>query len=240
MLKTRMKKRWLKKDEKGIVGIGTLIVFIAMVLVAAIAAAVIINTASRLQQNAEKTTADTVHDLGIGLMVVNVVAHIDQSQQMVDNLFIYFELNPGAESMNLKTVTIMILTENTGNDTVANLVFRDAYYVGGAVDTTRDGKHYYIYDNSTLEPNTQVQIGGLDPNNGYDAGATPARYYVDQDSLLVAQICLGNKSMPALGSPMPPGSFATIKFIPSGGGSIGLREFRIPGSLDMKEWIDLY
>lgn len=46
-------------SESGSIGIGAMIVFIALILVAAVASTIIIKTAEELQQNAENTSSDT-------------------------------------------------------------------------------------------------------------------------------------------------------------------------------------
>jgi flagellin-like protein len=62
----------LQKDDEGDVGIGTLIIFIAIVLVAAIAASLILYAAALLQQQAQKTVDEAVSEVSGGLCIVNI------------------------------------------------------------------------------------------------------------------------------------------------------------------------
>ena len=50
-------------EEEGSIGIGAMIVFIALILVAAVASTIIIKTAEELQQNAENTSSDTRQEI---------------------------------------------------------------------------------------------------------------------------------------------------------------------------------
>ena len=52
-----------EEDTWGAIGIGAMIVFISLILVAAVASAVIIQTAEKLQQNAQNTGDQTSDEL---------------------------------------------------------------------------------------------------------------------------------------------------------------------------------
>ena len=74
-------------EEIGSIGIGAMIVFIALILVAAVASTIIIKTAEELQQNAEATSQDTREQISGKVSITDVYIktianplHVDDSR----------------------------------------------------------------------------------------------------------------------------------------------------------------
>lgn len=111
-------------DERGQVGIGTLIVFIAMVLVAAIAAGVLINTAGLLQSQAESTGEESTDQVANNLQIQTVTGEGTGGNDL-DPVDVTLSLAPGSDPVNLENVTLIA----TGSDT--GTVTEDELYTGG-------------------------------------------------------------------------------------------------------------
>lgn len=79
-------------DNVAAIGIGAMIVFIALILVAAVASAVIIQTAEKLQQNAQATGDDTTDEMSGKVTIMNVFVDSD-TEYMV-----YFRLSAGSDA----------------------------------------------------------------------------------------------------------------------------------------------
>ena len=109
-----------ENDNRGQVGIGTLIVFIAMVLVAAIAAGVLVNTAGFLQSTAEDTGQQSVDKVTNRLEVVSSHGIVDSSGD-IKHLNLTFALASGSSAVSFDNVTIKYVSDdevaNINNDT---------------------------------------------------------------------------------------------------------------------------
>ena len=99
----------IKNDEIGSIGIGAMIVFIALILVAAVASAVIIQTGEKLQQNAQQTGSDTQQEISGKISVNSIFVYDDAASYLL-----YFETAPGSEILDETTTDFQMTCETAG------------------------------------------------------------------------------------------------------------------------------
>ncbi|MYL17844.1 archaellin/type IV pilin N-terminal domain-containing protein [Halorubrum distributum] len=99
------------EEQRGQVGIGTLIVFIAMVLVAAIAAGVLINTAGFLQTQAEATGEESTSQVSDRLQVVSTSGTVNDTNQKIEKLTFIVATSPGSGAVDLNQTTVEFVGE---------------------------------------------------------------------------------------------------------------------------------
>jgi archaellin len=110
-----------------------MIVFIALILVAAVASTVIIKTAEELQDRAEKTGDDTRDQISGKLIVTDVyIATDDGDDGNIDDLVVIAKLASGSDATLETAMTYMIICDNTGFATDTGTV--DAIELDGATD----------------------------------------------------------------------------------------------------------
>ena len=128
---TRMSEEYQtveRNREAGSIGIGAMIVFIALILVAAVASTIIIKTAEELQQNAEQTSSDTRKEISGKINIVN--AMVNQSEldgdSNVDSIVFTGKVAAGATNLQVQNIDWLL---TCGDDA-------DYGLVGGNLGTT--------------------------------------------------------------------------------------------------------
>jgi flagellin FlaB len=98
-------------QDRGQVGIGTLIVFIALVLVAAIAAGVLINTAGFLQTQAQSTGEESTEQVSTNLVFLSTTGTLNADATGVQVINTTVQLGPGSDAVDLNDSTIAIFSD---------------------------------------------------------------------------------------------------------------------------------
>jgi flagellin-like protein len=101
--------------KKGEVGIGTLIIFIAMILVAAIAASVLIQTATSLQNKALLTGSRTQDQVSAGMQTL-LMYGTDGGDGTVEELRMKVKLLPGSGPIRFNETLIEVDVKNSSLD----------------------------------------------------------------------------------------------------------------------------
>jgi len=104
------KPRRVRIGEEGEMGVGTLLIFIAMILVAAVAAGVLVQTAYKLQQQAEATGDLAVQEVATGLKVITVYGVTSANHSVVTDLYVKVALSAGSPVINMYNVIMEIST----------------------------------------------------------------------------------------------------------------------------------
>jgi flagellin FlaB len=127
----------LKEENVGSIGIGAMIVFIAMVLVAGIAASVLIQTSTTLESQAVATGSETTHEVAGGIAVFDIEGHTTGPGGVIDALAITVRPRAGSPEIDLNE-TIIILSEGSTKVLLA-YDFADPGHFNDSVDTS-DGE----------------------------------------------------------------------------------------------------
>ncbi|VVB51555.1 Flagellin B2 [uncultured archaeon] len=165
-------------NEMADVGVGTLIVFIAMVLVAAVAAIVLIYSTGELHQKAIITSKDATATIATNFQIENVVGDRVNStmpglQPGIQSLLIRIKPEVGTESMDLRQIMIILnehqfLNYSNNSDRVnafgASIIrdidgsFTANYPVLNSGDLVDINVHALNYTNPILVPRQTISL----------------------------------------------------------------------------------
>ena len=145
--------RILNEKDVGSIGIGAMIVFIAMVLVAGIAASVLIQTSTTLESQALATGRETTAEVATGLSVCHIMGH--KTGTTLDLIAIMVRPRAGSDDIDLAQTVIEISDSST--------------------------KNFLAYDDSTYTQSDWID-GDLFDSSNYTASATTFSIIVLEDA----------------------------------------------------------
>ena len=135
-------KIFMRKDTRAQVGIGTLIIFIAMVLVAAVAAAVLIQTSGVLQQKAQSTGSETVQEVASNLEVTQIIGAVNAGKDNFTYINITMKVMAGAEAIDISQFVLALQDKTSRTDGIT-------YNISTSADAASEFKVFELRDDDS-------------------------------------------------------------------------------------------
>jgi len=171
-----MGKKSLVRNDQGQVGIGTLIIFIAMVLVAAVAAAVLIQTSGVLQDRAATTGTEAIQEVSGNIIVEAITGERDStSDTRLKTYNLTIKAAAGAGRIDLEQ---MIITAGNATELI---YLNHSGSLSGTTFTTnviRDTDNSFASDSYVMNSGDLIKITINGSAAGIDAAPRDDIYFV--------------------------------------------------------------
>lgn len=197
-----------RRDE-GSIGIGAMIVFIALILVAAVASTIIIKTAEELQQNAENTSSDTRQQISGKVSIADVYV-----KTTADSMGL------GGDDTDVATMEVIARISSGSLNVQEGDI---SYYVSCKVTYSDDSATFATVDSGTAD---SLELDGTDITAGteitagttfkfeIDLGATN----VDATDTTIDADDFGTATVPGCDAEAGAGEELELRVVVSGGG----------------------
>ena len=143
--------------RKADMGIGTLIIFISMILVAAIAAGVLIQTATSLQNTALLTGERSKSQVSTSIRPIVVYGEDGSVNNSIDDIYMTLKLAPGSDAVRLGDLLLEFSLKNVSANLVYNSSTNTTAGHGCSNMTNVTSAHFF----------TEILIGGENQAEGY-------------------------------------------------------------------------
>ncbi len=101
----------LFSNKEASIGVGSLIIFISMILVAGVVASVLIQTMNGLQQQALKTGQETIADVSNGVKITHI-SGLSNSSKITD-IAVFVSITAGSDSIDLSNCFVSLSESST-------------------------------------------------------------------------------------------------------------------------------
>ena len=171
-----------RNRDEGSIGIGAMIVFIALILVAAVASTIIIKTAEELQQNAEATSDDTRKEISGKISILQVLVNTSDGTN-IDSMIITAKVASGSTDVMVNNVEWLITCgDSTIYGAVAGNLGTDSAW-GELMDgsTDSDGVVSDLTDITAVDVNAMQLSGARFGATDELTAGTPFKFEVNLD-----------------------------------------------------------